>query len=132
FGPGQVSDQNRNQPVRYRVEFGSEAGGFVVLDERIENETGTPKPYFYFGYENGRPMLNNAGGTRRQLEQADIDRTQSILSQRRDPESYPEVAAVGDRLKEILIYRSWSFGPRAPIRLACGADVETHRLLEDF
>ncbi len=128
FASGEVGQS----PVRYLVEFGSEAGSFVVLDERIENESGKPKPYFYFGYENGRPMLNNASGTRRQLERADIDRTQSILSQRRDPESYPEVAAVGDRLKEILIYRSWSFGPQAPIRATCSADVLTDRLLEDF
>lgn len=124
-----------NRAVRYRVEFGSEAGSFVVLDERIENESPArfqSKPYFYFGYEHGRPMLNNASGEKRYLERADIDRTQSILSQRRDPESYPEVAAVGDRLKQILIYRSWSFGPYAPIRAACGVDVETHLLREDF
>ena len=66
------------------------------------------------------------------FERAHIDRTQSILSQRRDPESYPEVAAVGDRLKELLIYRSWSFGPQSAIRATCGADVQTHLLLEDF
>lgn len=118
--------------VRYRVAFGSEGGRFVVHDERIENQTGSPKPYFYFGYENGRPMLNNAKDARRSLERADIDRTQSILSQRRDPESYPEVAATGDRFKEILIYRAWSFGPQSVIRAACSADVQTDRLLEDF
>lgn len=129
FAAGEIDGK---KPVRYRVAFGSEAGNFVVLDERIENQYGTPKPYFYFGYENGRPMLNNASGLRRALERADIDRTQSILSQRRDPESYPEVAATGDRLKAILIYRAWSFGPQATIRATCGADVETGRLLEDF
>lgn len=136
FEEGQITeDEHHRKPVRYRVKFGSEAGGFVVLDERIENEHAEPgshKPYFFFGYETGRPMLNNAGGERRHLEPADIDRRQSILSQRRDPESYPEVAAVGDRLKEILIYRSWSFGPRARIRETCGADVRTDLLLEDF
>lgn len=128
FGANEVS----NKAIRYRVAFGSEAGGFVVLDERIENRSGAPKPYFYFGYESGRPMLNNAKGTKRALERADIDRTQSILSQRRDPESYPEVAATGDRFRDILIYRAWSFGPQSPIRVACRADVQTDRLLEDF
>lgn len=118
--------------MRYRVAFESEAGRFVVSDERIENQQGQPKPFFYFGYENGRPMLNNASGKKRWLERADIDRTQSILSQRRDPESYPEVATTGDRLKEILIYRAWSFGPESTIRAACAADVLTDRLLEDF
>jgi predicted ATPase len=132
FGPGQVTNGTHDQPVRYRIEFGGEGGAFVVRDERIENEAGDPKPFFYFGYEHGRPMLNNAAGSKRHIERADIDRTQSILSQRRDPESYPEVAAVGDRLKEILIYRSWSFGPQAPIRGTCGSDVQTHVLLEDF
>lgn len=121
--------------VRYRVQFGSEGGSFVVLDERIENEEpvkGNPKPYFYFGYENGLPMLNGAKGGKRALERAKIDRTQSILSQRRDPELYPELAATEERLKEILIYRDWSFGPRSTIRASCAADVQTDRLLEDF
>jgi predicted ATPase len=120
-------------PVRYRVTFGSEAGSFVVLDERIENETGQPKPYFFFGLgDQGKPMLNSSKGGKRQLERADIDHTQSILSQRRDPETYPEVAATGDRLKEIFIYRAWSFGPQSAIRGACAVDVRTDRLLEDF
>jgi predicted ATPase len=121
--------------VRYRVEFGSEGGSFVVLDERIENRhpsQGEKIPYFYFGYERGKPRLNSAEGTKRALVLADIDRTQSILSQRREPETYPEVAATGDRLKEILIYRAWSFGPQSAIRAACGADVQTDRLMEDF
>jgi predicted ATPase len=131
FGAGEITKSADDKPVRYRVEFGSEGGSFVVLDERIENEKGDPKPYFFFGYEKGRPMINVAG-KRRALERADIDRTQSILSQRRDPENYPEVSAVGDWLREILIYRSWSFGPEAPIRATCRADVQTHLLLEDF
>jgi predicted ATPase len=128
FRAGEIASES----VRYRVAFGSEAGTFVVLDERIENRRGSPSPEFYFGYEAGRPTLNNAQGTRRALERADLDRRQSILSQRRDPESYPEVAETGDRLKEILIYRAWSFGPQSAIRAACAADVPTDRLLEDF
>ena len=103
----------------------------MVHDERIENETGDPNPYFYFGYQNGRAMINAAGG-KRKLEWANIDRTQSILSQRRDPESYPEVSLVGDLLRDILVYRSWSFGPDAPIRMACQPGVLTGVLSEDF
>ena len=134
FREGLVNREHEDQSVRYSLLFGSEAGAFVVLDERIENEHPEGrqhKPFFFFGYEAGRPMIN-AAGKRRQLERADIDRTQSILSQRRDPETYPEVTAVGDLLREILIYRSWSFGPDAPIRASCRSDVQTDRLLEDF
>jgi predicted ATPase len=55
-----------------------------------------------------------------------------VLAQLRDPVAYPEVSAVGDALKRILIYRAWSFGPDANIRESCRADVETSTLLEDF
>lgn len=134
FEPGQVTKKTTDSPVRYRIEFGSQAGSFVVLDERVEYESPEPgkkKPFFFFGYEKGRPMLN-VQGENRSLQRADIDQTQSILSQRRDPENSPEIAAVGDRFKEILIYRSWSFGPLSVIRDACRADVQTNLLLEDF
>ncbi|MCB9529478.1 MAG: AAA family ATPase [Myxococcales bacterium] len=121
--------------VRYRIEFGSEGSSFVVLDERLEEAKaarGKKKPYFYFGYEGERPMLNNARAGGRQLERASIDRRQSVLSQRKDPENYPEVAGAAELLGQIQIYRSWSFGPDAPLRAACPADVRTDRLLEDF
>jgi predicted ATPase len=133
FDAGTVTPKAMDSPVRYRIEFGSQAGSFVVLDERIENEAPDPgkeKPYFYFGYENGRPMMNVKGKPRK-LRIADIDQTQSILLQRRDPENSPEISAVGDRFKEILIYRSWSFGPQSPIRDSCGSGVETNQLSDD-
>mgnify|MGYP003947330131 CR=1 FL=1 len=106
----------------------------MVLDERLENAEpaqGQDRPYFYFGYEQGRATLNVKDG-RRQLRREEIDPTQSILSQRRDPDSYPEISKLADELGKIRIYRNWSFGPDAPIRASCGADVETIALAENF
>jgi len=128
---GQVA---QNASVRYRLVFGAEGGSFKVIDERLENERrdpGYPKPYFYFGYENGRPMLSVRQG-RRELQRADIDPTQSILSQRRDPEEYPELTRLADLLRRILIYRSWQFGPDASVRSSCRADVRTDTLSESL
>lgn len=92
FAEGKVASSAPGKPaVRYRLVFGAEGGSFTVLDERVENEKPerwNRKPYFYFGYENGRPMLN-VQKEPRELQRADIDPTQSILSQRRDPEAYP-------------------------------------------
>ncbi len=110
------------------------SGKSNFIDERVEDETakeGESKPYFYFGYENGQPMLNISQEKRR-LQREDIDPTQSILSQRRDPESYPEVTRVADFLRGILVYRSWSFGPNSALRMSCAPDVRTDYLLEDF
>jgi len=124
----------RRTSLRYSLSFGAAGDAFVVLDERLENADPVPgaaKPYFYFGYENGRPMLN-VGSVHRELRREDIDTTQSILSQRRDPDSYPEITALAAALGNIQIYRNWSFGPEAPIRASCRADVQTRVLSENF
>lgn len=128
---GQVA---KLKPVRYSLAFGAQGDSFIVLDERVENENperGDPKPFFYFGYEHGRPMLN-VKREHRELQRADIDPTQSILSQRRDPEAYPELTRLADLLRRILIYRSWQFGPDSSVRSGCRADVRTDALSESF
>lgn len=124
----------RRTGLRYMLSFGAAGDAFVVLDERLENSEpapGEPRPYFYFGYEKGRPMIN-VKSERRELRREDIDTTQSILSQRSDPDTYPEITALAKALGNIRIYRNWSFGPDAPIRASCRADVPTNALSEDF
>jgi len=100
--------------LHYALEFGSEAGSFVVFSEDLNQRD----PAVRFITED-LPGIKH-------------DRSQSLLSQLRDPIAYPEISAVGDALKKILIYRSWSFGPDSNIRESCRADVETSHLLEDF
>jgi predicted ATPase len=125
----------RAPEIRYRMTFGAQGDAFAVLDERVENReptAGQPNPFFYFGYEKGRPMLSVAGGPHREIRREDVDPTQSILSQRRDPDAYPELAAIASRLGSIRIYRDWAFGPQAPIRQSCRADVRSDVLSEAF
>lgn len=121
--------------VRYNLTFGAEGDVFVVRDERVENEIPTPghaKPYFYFGYERGTPVLNQRDGFRRELQRADIDSRQSILSQVRDPGSLPEISRLGDLLRRILIYRNWHFGPNAAVRVASALAAPNDTLSETF
>jgi predicted ATPase len=115
--------------IRYRLVFGAQGDAFAVLDERVESRD---EPFTYFGYENGRPMLSIAGGARRELRREDIDPTQSILAQRRDPDAFPELTELATRLGGIRIYRDWGFGPRAAIRQSCRADVRSDFLSEAF
>ncbi|WP_419942526.1 AAA family ATPase [Candidatus Palauibacter sp.] len=108
FAEGRIARSHTDPAVRYRLVFGVQGDSFVVLDERLENEEkpgDKDKPYFYFGYENGRPMLNVRDGRRRELRRETLDMTQSILSQRRDPEEYPELGRLADTLARIRIYR---------------------------
>ncbi|MEW6754255.1 MAG: AAA family ATPase [Candidatus Latescibacterota bacterium] len=95
------------QPLRYRLAFTDAGGRLEITDERIENahaHGGYPKPYFYFGYEQGRPMLN-VRGQRRELRREEVDVQRSILSQRKDPDQYPEITYLGESLGRIRIYR---------------------------
>jgi len=126
----------RTDPVRYRIGFAAQGEQFVVRDERLEDARPAPgkdKPFFFFGYENGRPMLSVKGEkNRRELHRESIDPAQSILSQRRDPEAYPELTNLAVRLGRILLYREWSFGPDAAVRAACRADVRADILNESL
>jgi predicted ATPase len=121
-------------PLRYRLAFGEEGQRFRVADERLENAAAKPghdKPYFYFGYEKGRPMLNVSGGAHRELQRDEIGPEQSILSQRKDPDQYPELTWLGEILGRITIYRDWCIGRHAAPRRPQKADLPNDYLLEN-
>jgi predicted ATPase len=60
-----------------------------------------------------------------------IDPRQSILSQRKDPEQYPEISDIGASYEAIRIHRAWSFARNAPPRRPAPADLPTAHLDED-
>ncbi len=55
---------------------------------------------------------------------------QSALSQRKDPDTYPERTRLAAALNQIRIYRSWAFGPEAIVRESCRADDRNDKLSE--
>jgi len=56
----------------------------------------------------------------------------SILSQRRDPERYPEITYLAEVYENLRIYREWSFGRNAIVRVPQPSDMRNDRLEEDF
>ena len=129
-----IENPNGNQALRYALTFAQAGQRFELSDERIENEQAYPdqeNPYFYFGYRNGQPYLNLKEIGQRQLLREDVNPEQSILSQRRDPDSYPEITYLGDALRKIRLYREWSFGRSTPPRLPQPADLPNDFLAED-
>lgn len=106
-------------PVRHVLEITEHGERFEVTDERIENEhprEGQPDAYFYYRWQNGHPALNDLSEKRRGLRRESVKPEESILSQVRDPESYPVLHWLQERYEQIRLYRSWTFGPLAGVR----------------
>lgn len=119
--------------LRYVLNFSEVGQRFEILDERIENsepDNNHSQPYFYYRFQNGHGVLNIKGKKRR-LQREDINSTASILSQRRDPDQYPELTYLGNIFDKIRLYREWSFGRYTTPRLPQKADLPNDLLEPD-
>lgn len=122
--------------LRHRIEFTNKASRFELVDEAIENrdpQPGHDDTYFYYRYQRGRPVIGVKGvGNRRPLRREDVAPDESILSQRKDPDQYPELAYLSDAYDKVRLYREWSFGRTSVFRSPQAADLPNARLEEDF
>lgn len=122
-------------PIRHGVALRKEQQSFRLEDERIENERpakGKNKPYLFYDYGRGRPVINTVSGKKRQLNRDDVSPDASILAQRQDPESFPEITRLATVYDRIRLYREWAFGRNTVFREPQKSDLRTDRLEEDF
>lgn len=133
-------------PLRHTFSFSTIGQRFELLDESVENEhpefPTAEDVRFYYRYQRGRPVLNvrtfgsdNAenGHARmdRRLQRQDLAPDQSVLSQRKDPDQYPEITYLGNCYNRIRLYREWDLGRHTPARLPQKVDLPNDFLLED-
>ena len=133
-------------PLRYRLSFTQSGQRFDVADESIENATKTDPTeddvYFYYRYQQGRPVLNTRvrvegaisqgrNGFLRTLKKESVSSEQSILSQKRDADVYPEMTWLGEQFGAMKLYREWGFGRNTGIRKSQQVDLPSDFLLED-
>ena len=71
---------------------------------------------------------NNSGN----IDSGDFVLTQSVIQQRREPNLYPFMAAMGNFLDQIRLYREWNMGRNSAIRHPQPTDAPTDHLYEDF
>jgi predicted ATPase len=127
-----------SMPLRHVLAFRNENQSFRLVDERIENERsyqGYEIPYLYYNYKDGNPVINvkaESTPVQRQLKPETVDKDQSILAQRRDPEIYPEISNLANVYDRARIYRQWCIGRNAVFREPQKADMRNDRLEEDF
>lgn len=128
-----VDNPKGPQKLRYSLSFSEIGQRFEITDEKVENENpdiGHQQAYFFYHFNRGRPTLN-VSGNKRSLQEEDVDMERSILSQRRDPDQYPEITYLGQTLGKIRLYREWSFGRYTAPRLPQKADLPNDMLEPD-
>lgn len=131
-----LSDPNDAQRLRHTMMFHAMSQSFALDDERVENASlnfgRPPQPPFYYRYQNGNPVLNTAGNGQRKIARDTIESDRSILAQRRDPDTFPELSWLAHSYESIRIYREWAFGRGAIFREPQKADTRNDMLEEDF
>jgi predicted ATPase len=125
--------------LRYRLTFAASGQRTEVLDEAIEEVhkryTIEKDVYFYYRFQQGRPVLNvrdSSGDYQfRNLRREDLVPDESVLSQRKGSDVYPEVTWLGQQFERIQTFREWSFGRYAALRQPQSADAPSDMLSPD-
>ena len=134
-----VGSGDSRKPFRHALEIGQQSGRFEVRDETIENanpDNGEQQPQFYYRFQRGNPVINSlldgsdSRRRERRLRRNSLDPEESILSQRDDPELYPELGWLQKHYHRIALYRNWEFGPAAIQRESPQADEPSTFLTE--
>jgi predicted ATPase len=135
-------------PLRYRLSMTLVGQRLEIVDEAIENEGPTKSPKtdvdFFYRFQGGNPALNvrtaigarvragtDEGRTRRHLRREDLSPEQSVLSQWKDPDQYPEITYLGHQFANMRFYREWNLGRYTAPRMPQRADLPDDFLLED-
>ncbi len=125
--------------LRYRLEFAAAGDRVEITDEALEeadkHKNGAKDVYFYYRFQKGHPVLNVASddGKRveRKLQRDSLVPDASVLSQRKEPDLYPELAWAANSFSRIQTFREWSFGRYAAVRQPQPATSPTDVLAPD-
>jgi len=129
-------------PLRHRLALTMIGQRAELVDESIENEhsdgrSGREEPDFYYRYGFGRPVLNvktaadPEGRALRGIRREDLPLDQSVLSQRKDPDQYPEVTYLGNQYAKFKLFREWNLGRNTAPRKPQATDLASDFLRED-
>ena len=104
-------------PIRHRIEFAESGQMFRLVDETIDlpvRSEGRVKGVVFYSLEHEQIQAKTE---LRRLPRDEMSAEESILSQIRDPDQFPEITFLSRAYEGIRVYREWSFGRRAQTRL---------------
>ena len=134
-----VSYPHGSMALRHELGIAQRHAQFEVIAESIGDErphTGKLEPEFYYYIVANRAVFNDfedePGSPRRErrISRNALLPDASILSQREDPDRYPELGWLQQQYRQIRLYRNWEFGPDAGLRRSPRADEPSTFLTE--
>jgi predicted ATPase len=130
--------------LTYTLSFTTSNQRFDLVDELIEPEKRKDglqhDSYYYLNNYNGfryfkvqdtDPLSSQKIRSEQLLNLHSIKLDQSVLSQIKDPERYPELSYLSTEFANISLYRHWQMGRYSEPRNAQKTDLPQHPLLED-
>ena len=138
-----IQGAQRIPDLRYRLSFTAAGQRTEVTDEILEDtkkaKASAQDVFFYYRFQAGNPVINvrdlasSAGVQRseRHLERQSLVPDESVLSQRKDPDLYPELTWVGQQFSRIQSFREWRFGRYFELRQPQPADLPSDSLMAD-
>lgn len=121
-------------PIKHRIDFTESGHRFELVDEVIEDNDGaTIYPYYKFRSCSHEPMIAIMDKVSQQIafQLLSVNSEESILSQRKDPDLYPEITQLSEAYKQIRIYRDWTFGRYSKVREPQKTDLRNDFLEEN-
>lgn len=128
-----VSYPEGTMPLRYELELSQVGQALEVVVEIIEYaDTGNQEDrdlYWFYRHLTGHAVINPPESQGLYLR--DLNPSQSILSQRKDPDRYPQISYLGAVFSEIHLLRNCNIGPRSVLRGPQRADEPSDFLRDD-
>jgi predicted ATPase len=120
--------------TRFKLSMMSVENQVYLADELVAHAFFEEHPYFW--YEHSIPTVSvfdegSGNWLPKSLDPKAVERKESILSQRRDPESFPELFRLAVALESVRVYNQWTVGPKNILRDFQSTDVPTTYLSED-
>lgn len=134
-----IVQPDSGRDLHYSLTFAANGPRTEVIDEVVEEarkgHEDEKNARFFYRFQQGRPVLSvmTSRGRRekRVLKREDLKPDESILSQRKGSDVYPEITWLGREFDRIQTFREWSFGRYAAIRQPQPADLSGDLLMPD-
>lgn len=120
------------QTLSYGLKFHNVTGRAKLWEEYLGDARHIQDDLRSYSFNQERQeSIFNIPGQNTPIRTKNLNDSESVLSQRKDPLIYPEITYLANTFDQIKIYQDWAFGKLNPARGAQPADLPNHFLEPD-